>query len=118
MVTCDASGALTFRKPVEGFDLPRFGAACPLWPIYAALTSGRPVDTVVEMAGDARRRFRIRACADSRFPFGLSGPEVREASMLVEPATVDGPALPVGITCRICPRDPCVARREPSILRD
>ncbi|MCB1843770.1 MAG: hypothetical protein KDI09_12470, partial [Halioglobus sp.] len=30
----DGSGTLTLRKPVAGFSLPRFGAACPLWPLY------------------------------------------------------------------------------------
>ena len=37
LVICDASGTLTFRKPVPGFALPRFGAACPLWPLFAVL---------------------------------------------------------------------------------
>lgn len=118
LVICDASGTPTFRKPAEGFDLPRFGAACPLWPLYAALSQNRPVEAEVEMAGRIARRYRIRAFAESRFPEGLSGPEIREAAMLIEPSTATGPALPVGTTCRICPRDPCVARREPSILRD
>lgn len=29
LVICDASGTLTLRKPLAGFALPRFGAACP-----------------------------------------------------------------------------------------
>ncbi|MDH2325649.1 helix-turn-helix domain-containing protein [Cereibacter sp. SYSU M97828] len=115
LVICDASGTLTFRKPTEGFDLPRFGAACPLWPLYAALAHGRPVEAEVAMP---ERRFRIRAFAESRWPEGLAGPEVREAAMLIEPSAATGAALAVGTTCRICPRDPCIARREPSILRE
>ena len=40
LVLCDASGTFTFRKPAVGFPLPRFGAACALWPLYAALGLG------------------------------------------------------------------------------
>ncbi len=29
-----------------------------------------------------------------------------------------GAALPIGSTCRICPRADCVARREPTILKE
>ncbi len=37
LLICDGAGAITFRKPVKGFALPRFGAGCPLWPLYHAL---------------------------------------------------------------------------------
>ncbi|NJS38360.1 MAG: DUF2083 domain-containing protein, partial [Rhodobacteraceae bacterium] len=63
-MTCDASGTLTFRKPTAGFPLPRFGAACPLWPLYAALgRPSQPVETVVEMAGQGGRLHRVLAWA-------------------------------------------------------
>lgn len=120
LVLCDASGAPTLRKPVEGFALPRHGAGCPLWPLYAAL--GRPmvpVDTVVETAGHNARRFRVLAYCELRAPQTFNGPELRQAAMLILPDPAPaGPALPVGPTCRICPRADCVARREPSILQD
>ena len=52
LVICDGAGALTFRKPVEGFAVPRFSAACPLWPLYAALSRpGTSRRDLVEMAG-------------------------------------------------------------------
>ncbi|MFT4150411.1 MAG: short-chain fatty acyl-CoA regulator family protein [Paracoccaceae bacterium] len=120
LVACDASGTLTFRKPAAHFPLPRFGAACPLWPLYAAL--GRPmlpVEAIVKTAGRDGRRFRILAFCEPRFPAGFSGPELREAGMLILPDDDGaGPALPVGSTCRVCPREACAARREPSILSD
>jgi len=118
LVVCDASGTLTFRKPTVGFPLPRFGAACPLWPLYAAL--GRPlhpVEAVVEMAGQGGRSFRVVAWASPRHPFGLRGPELREAAMLVLPgASGSAAAIQIGSSCRVCPRTDCAARREPSIL--
>ncbi len=123
LVVCDASGSFTFRKPAEGFALPRFGAGCPLWPLYTVL--GRPmqpVAAVVQTAGRGARRFRILAFCEPHYPGGFAGPELREAAMLIlaeDPgAPVAGPVLPVGPTCRICPRTGCAARREPSILTE
>lgn len=122
LVLCDASGTLTFRKPISGFALPRFGAACPLWPLFTALTRPMtPIETLIETAGPQPQRFRIRAFCQPRFPAGFRGPELREAAMLIlpEPRTTDPrgtEVLAVGSTCRICQRDACPARREPSIL--
>src|SRR3990167_8279624 len=118
LVVCDASGTLTFRKPVAGFALPRFGAACPLWPLFAALGQPmRPIETVIETAGPQGRRFLGRAFCQLRFPGGVRRPELREAAMLILPDHArTGEALAVGSTCRVCQRLQCPARREPSIL--
>ncbi|NGM47717.1 DUF2083 domain-containing protein [Rhodobacter sp. SGA-6-6] len=120
-VSCDASGTLTFRKPAPGFPLPRFGAACPLWPLYAAL--GRPMQPVraqVQTPGPSGARFVALAFCQPRLSGGFAGPELREAAMLILPDP--GPAQPgvlgIGSTCRICPRPDCPARREPTITRE
>ena len=117
LVSCDASGTLTFRKPATGFSLPRFGSACPLWPLYAAL--GRPMQIVearVQMAGQSDRRHRVIAWAETRHPQGLRGPELRDAAMLILPDDGVGAVLRIGTSCRVCARGDCPARREPSIL--
>lgn len=120
LVVCDGSGTLTFRKAAPGFPLPRFGAACPLWPLYAALgRPQQPVESIVEVAGQDRRPFRVQAWCDTMRPAGPRGPELRRAAMLILPG-VPGPggALVVGSSCRICPRQDCPARREPTILSE
>jgi len=121
-VSCDASGTLLFRKPAEGFALPRFGAACPLWPLFAALARpGLPVEALVETAGPAGGIYRALAFCEARQPFGFHGPDLREAAMLILPepgARAGRTVLAVGSTCRICARAACPARREPSILRE
>lgn len=117
LVTCDGSGTLTFRKPATGFPLPRFGSACPLWPLYAAL--GRPMQAFearVQMAGQSDRRHRVVAWAETRHPQGLRGPELRAAAMLILPDDGAGPVTRFGSSCRVCARGDCPARREPSIL--
>ncbi|MHC0054467.1 short-chain fatty acyl-CoA regulator family protein [Actibacterium sp. D379-3] len=122
LVVCDGSGTLTFRRPLAGFALPRFGAACPLWPLYQALSRPMaPIRAVVEMPGRLPQRFLIYAFCQPARPVGFDGPLVLEASMLILPAPADEnatPAQPIGTSCRICPRRDCPARREPSILAD
>ncbi|MCB2111246.1 MAG: DUF2083 domain-containing protein [Defluviimonas sp.] len=119
LVTCDASGTLTFRKPARGFTLPRFGAACPLWPLYEALARPMvPLRAEVEMDGRVSHRFLTYSFSEPRHPGGFDGPPVIEAMMLILPA--EGPRTgaerPIGVSCRICARGDCLARREPSIL--
>ncbi len=120
LVLCDASGTITFRKPVPAFTPPRFGAACPLWPLYTALARpGLPVEVLAEMDGRAIPRLRLRAYAETRHVGGFHGVELRHAAMLVTPlpqAATPATVLPIGTTCRVCARAACAARREPSIL--
>ncbi|MFC7704029.1 short-chain fatty acyl-CoA regulator family protein [Plastorhodobacter daqingensis] len=121
LVSCDASGTLTFRKAIEGFPLPRFGAACPLWPLYQALSRPMtPIRATVEMAGRVPRRFLTFAFCQPSHPGGFDGPQVLQALMLILPApgTEAAPAQAVGSSCRICPRIGCPARREPSLVAE
>lgn len=117
LVACDGSGTLTFRKPATGFPLPRFGSACPLWPLYSALgRTMQPFEARVQMAGQSDRRHRVIAWAETRHPVGLRGPELREAAMMILPDEGAGPVTRIGSSCRVCARGDCPARREPSIL--
>lgn len=123
LVICDASGTLTFRKPTDGFPLPRFGAACALLPLYQALTRPMsPLRQVVEQPGRMPRQFLTYAIAQPAYPAPFDAPTVFEAAMLILPddrvPVPDGPVVAVGTSCRICPRDQCPARREPSILAE
>lgn len=121
LVVCDGSGSLTTRKQLPGFVLPRFGAACPRWPLFQALTQpGRPIRAGVEMPGDHRRLFTCMAISEAHFATGINGLPVHEATMLIMPA--DGsadaaePPVTIGPGCRVCSRAGCPARREPSLL--
>ena len=122
LVACDGSGTLTFRKPIAGFPMPRYGAACALWPLYTALVRpGLPVATRVEMAGRAPRRFSAYAISLAQGAPAFGEPQVYEATMLLldegfTPEEAQTGALALGTSCRICPREGCAARREPSIV--
>ncbi|WP_026756760.1 helix-turn-helix domain-containing protein [Sediminimonas qiaohouensis] len=124
MVSCDASGTLILRKPLPGFALPRFGAACPLWPLFQALS--RPLSPIRQVVRQSAREGGVfltyavaQPCARRGDP--LSDP-LYEAHMMMLPLDGDahdkGDPLELGVNCRICPRESCAGRREPSILTD
>ena len=119
LVICDGSGSFTFRRACPGFALPRFGAGCPLWPLYEALSRPmQPLRVVLELAARFPQRFLTYAICQPALPGGFDGPQVIESLMLVLPAPPERglPERPVGVSCRICPRIGCAARREPSII--
>ncbi|MFT6605923.1 MAG: hypothetical protein ACJA2X_001099 [Halocynthiibacter sp.] len=120
VVICDGSGTLTFRQPIEGFALPRFGAACPLWPLYRALANpGTPVRTQVAQSGPNARQYIIHAICQTRGEPSFDAPPILEATMLITPAQkLSQEALGIGSSCRICAREACAARREPSIMAE
>ncbi|WP_238367398.1 helix-turn-helix domain-containing protein [Mesobacterium pallidum] len=116
----DASGALIFRRPVSGFALPRFGAACPLWPLFAAFGCAHvPVRQVLRQAGRDGGLFEAWAIA---LPVAAPQPNsapLLEATMLLVPLRGPDPSpRAVGVGCRICPQGDCPGRREPSILAE
>jgi predicted transcriptional regulator/DNA-binding XRE family transcriptional regulator len=119
LAVCDGSGTMLFRKSAEGFPLPLFGAACPLWPLYQSLARPHvPGRDLIELAGRSPRRFTCYTLAESRPAEGFGGPQVTRAHMLILPADPGeaARASPVGTSCRICPRAECPARREPSVI--
>ncbi|PJE31373.1 hypothetical protein SAMN06297129_3512 [Pseudooceanicola antarcticus] len=121
LVACDASGTLTFRKPLDHFPLPRFGAACPLWPLFQALSRPMmPLSQVIRLAGRSEGVFLTHAIAQPAGPQVANRDPTFEAHMLIQPGPVEAnDDLPrVGVTCRICPKADCRGRREPSIMAE
>lgn len=120
LVACDGSGTLVFRKPVPGFDLPRYGAACPLWSLFQALQRPmQPIRQVLRMTGRDRDLFQACAVSEMRYPDGFDAPPVVEAWMMLEPCTgFSGTerVIGVGTSCRVCAIPECSARREPSLI--
>lgn len=118
LVACDASGTLTFRKSLPGFDLPRYSAACPFWPLFTALQRPMtPHAAELEVAGRDEARFDVQAYAELHYPKGFDGPPITEAWMLFRARREDATTpVRVGTSCRICPETDCVARREPSVF--
>ena len=121
LLVCDRSGTVIFRKSIEGFVVPRFGAGCPLWPLFAVL--GNPGVVVKErlaQLGRSHAEFDCIAACEVQSAHSYNAQPLVQSVMLILPAQglAAGPRLDVGATCRVCPRDHCPARREPSILND
>lgn len=120
---CDGAGTLILRKPLSGFALPRHGGACPLWPLYEALSHpGLPIRRRVAMQGREARVFMAHAHCETRYPMGSDGPQIAQAYMLFYPdddgGVAAGATLRIGPSCRICPRRDCPARREQSVVAE
>lgn len=122
LVLCDGSGTLTLRKPVPGFSLPRFGPGCPLLPLYSAFSRAMaPLQSTIRLPGQPEQRFLTYSVCNPVETVSFTGPQVLESTMLILPppaAEVAEDELPVGVSCRICPRRDCRARNEPSIVVD
>ncbi|MEM6940525.1 MAG: helix-turn-helix domain-containing protein [Pseudomonadota bacterium] len=120
LVVCDRSGTVLFRKSVEGFNVPRSGACCPLWPLFSAL--GQPGALIAERIGQLGRtdyEFMSYATAEVvAAPASYNMPPLVQAVMLqlLAPPGSGEVVRAVGSTCRVCPQESCAARREPSIL--
>jgi predicted transcriptional regulator/transcriptional regulator with XRE-family HTH domain len=118
LVVCDATGTFTFLKKVAGFAMPRNGGACPLWPLYGALT--RPHQAIrmeVQMPAPNATRFLCFALAEPLGAVAFDAPPTLQSIMLVMPDAPESatPPQPVGLSCRICPRAECRSRREPAL---
>ena len=112
LAVCDGSGALIFRRRLTAFSIPRFGAGCPLWPLYRALgRPGQPEAALIEMPQGAL--FRAWAVSQPVGPAGFGAAPVMQAVMLVTPAEkgATGAAIAAGPGCHLCPRTSCPARR-------
>lgn len=121
LVICDASGSILFRKQAPGFALPRFGASCPLWPLFAALLRPHvPLRRVVAQVGRTLAHFDCYAIAHPRQRPGFDSDPDYLSTMLILPVSKPEslPVQEVGSTCRVCPKAACSARREPSVLGD
>lgn len=118
LVICDGSGTLMLRKPVEGFPVPRFSAACPKWPLFRALN--RPACAIrqeVKATGRDARGFECFAVTEPVGPSRFNEDPLYRSYMLVVPQErVSASAREVGSSCRVCSSVDCEGRREPSIL--
>jgi transcriptional regulator with XRE-family HTH domain len=120
LVACDASGSFFLRKPIAGFHIPRFGSACPLWPLFGALqTPMRLSEATVTHTGREGGTFSVQAYADLMPGQTGSHLPIIHAYMTITPNHQDAsPSIEVGAACRVCAISGCKSRRELSILSE
>ena len=119
LAVCDAAGVLLYVKPAPGFAMNASGGACPLWPLFTALgRPSQPLRSEVALPGPAAAALLCYAIAVPVTHHQFDLPPVMRSYMLVRSAPVATPTrpVPVGVSCRICPRSACASRREPAIV--
>lgn len=130
LLRSDPAGRLTKRFPLPGLPLPSAGHACPLWSIYGAFrTPDRLVRQLVQFPDGSRYLFVAKAHA--RRPASFADRSAVATSVMVAcdalhaDRTVYGAGLdlgdlsldvPVGPSCRLCPRRECPDRQEEAVM--
>jgi hypothetical protein len=127
-VRVDAAGNITKRHSSTRFQFARFGGACPLWNVHEAFGHpGRILVQVAEMPDGVRylcvgrsivKRSGNYLRPNRQYAIGI-GCEVAYADKVVysEGLQLDGAAVPVGVSCRICERPDCHQRAFPPLGR-
>ncbi len=118
----DIAGNISKRFSASGLRLPRYGGACPRWIIHQAFASpGRVVTQVARLPDDDAYLFIASTCTPSSTPnlvgshhAVMIGTAAANARRFVYADGLDlenlAHAVPVGVTCRQCPRDDCGQR--------
>jgi predicted transcriptional regulator/transcriptional regulator with XRE-family HTH domain len=127
-VRLDHAGNITKRHSATRLQFARFGGACPMWNVHDAVAApDRFLVQVAEMPDGVRYLCVARSAAKAaesylapgrRYVLGF-GCEIEHAGELVysEGVDLDGPATPIGASCRICERDDCAQRAFPPVDR-
>jgi hypothetical protein len=127
-VRVDLAGNITKRHSATRLQFARFGGGCPLWNVHEAFGQpGRILVQLAEMPDGVRYLCVAKAIVkpsgaydepERRYAIGL-GCEIGHAAQVVysRGVNLDGPSVPIGVTCRICERDDCPQRAFPPIDR-
>lgn len=125
LVRTDIAGNISKRFSASGMHFTRFSAGCPRWNVYGAFLTPGVIrvqlskmphgSTYFSIARTVRRDWRFRA------PHAVQaielGCEARHAREMVYADGIDldnlDAAVPIGTTCRLCPRMDCQQRAFP-----
>lgn len=127
LLEVDVAGNIVRRAGAKGYPRSQFGGACPKHSIYSAfslpgqvftnqvelpdgtnfITLSRTVDGLKGALNDPIRRTAIMLCCSSEY-----ADQISYSSGINQLTNID-----VGSACRLCERQGCVSRAEPSITR-
>ena len=122
-ILLDAAGGVLSRLPGAGFPFPRFGPFCGRLPTFDGLQAGRPLIADVELP-DGSAFCVVAVAEEGAWSPGLPPPRRvatigwrrADAEGLVRTAR-EGPARPIGVTCRLCERNDCAHRVHAPVTR-
>ncbi len=120
----DMAGNITKRHSATRLQFARFGGACPLWIVHEAVAIPDRILTQLAETPDGVRYVSMAKGlvkpsgsyqrAPRRYAVAL-GCEISHAHNFVyaDDLPLDGAAMPIGTSCRICPRTDCDQRAFP-----
>jgi hypothetical protein len=132
LLRVDIAGNISKRFSSSGLSIARFGAACPRWNVYDAFATPGMVRVQVSRMPDGQTFFclarTLRPPGRPTNRAGLSGGGrllsiglgcgVQHAREIVyaDGLHLEDPqiVIPIGVSCRICPRTDCSDRASPS----
>lgn len=122
----DMAGNVSSRASNAVLNIPRYGGGCPLWAVYrAVLTPGRTLTQRAKMPGGRDLLLVAHTVVPPAPSFGAQRP-INTVMIALDwkdgQETIYGPghdasqSVPIGSTCRFCPRSACQHRFEPSSI--
>lgn len=127
----DLAGNITKRHSATRLQFARFGGACPLWIVHeAAGIPDRILTQLAETPDGVRYVVMAKGLVKQSSSFARPsrryavtlGCEVEHAGEFVYADTLDvgggHGATPIGVSCRICPREACEQRAFPPVGRE
>lgn len=128
MIRVDMAGNISKRFSASGIRFARFSGACPRWNVFAAFQTPGLMRVQLSVMPDGEHYFCVaRTVPKSRGGYhepttiqaiGL-GCQLTDAREIVYSEGIDledrDTGVPVGVTCRLCPRRDCAQRAFPSI---
>jgi XRE family transcriptional regulator, fatty acid utilization regulator len=126
MIRVDMAGNVSKRFSSGAFPFSKFGGTCPRWNLHHSFATPGRVQTQVLELNDGSKWFSIARTVqrvrtpygelENQFVIGL-GCDIKHAAKLVYAKSQDQPAMPIGVTCRMCDRANCSQRAAPQANR-
>ena len=123
LIRTDIAGNVSKRFSASGLQLPRYDGACPRWALHHALLSPEDVKTqIVTTPDNATYIFIAKSISKGHGGYNqqrtihsiMIGCDAAYAKRIIYTDNINmnhpETAIPVGITCRTCPKDNCNQR--------
>ena len=127
----DIAGNVSKRFSLSGIHIPRHGGSCPRWNVYIAFMNPGKIHPQISKMPDGKIYFCIaRAFEKGIQKYGMPrsfvsiglGCDIQYAKELTYAEGMDlnnkNLVTPIGVSCRICPREECQQRAYPPIDKD
>lgn len=128
LIRTDIAGNISKRFSISGIQIPRHGGACPRWNVYEAYMQPGRITIQISQMPEGKQFFciaRTLTKGENRHNGDLKhmsiglGCDLIHARKLVYSDGFDvvkpTRITPVGVSCRICPRQNCSSRAFPAL---